>query len=91
MNTATTPDLIRDFNIRKKIEVRARAKDGTFKRLQQECWVKGIVCERYGRKIELTTPAGGTTAVCDSVAEGFQTLLYDDAFQFPNRHDRAIR
>ena len=40
----------------------------TFERLLQLCAAKRIVCERvkYNR-IELTTPCGGTSAICGAV------------------------
>jgi hypothetical protein len=52
----------------------------TFEHLQRLCAGKGIVCERRGKKIELTTPSGGTTAECESVAEAFDTLRGDPTF-----------
>lgn len=55
-------------------------KTNTFKHLENLCAVKGIVCERRGRKIELTTPGGGTTAECESLAEALDTYRTDPAF-----------
>lgn len=52
----------------------------TFEHLQGLCAGKGIVCERRGKKIDMTTPNGGTTAECDSVAEAFDTLRGDPTF-----------
>lgn len=52
----------------------------TFEHLQGLCASKGIVCERRGKKIEMTTPNGGTTAECESVAEAFDTLRGDPTF-----------
>lgn len=52
----------------------------TFEHLQGLCAGKGIVCERRGKKIDMTTPDGGTTAECESVAEAFDTLRGDPTF-----------
>jgi hypothetical protein len=52
----------------------------TFEHLESLCHGKGIVCERNGRKIELTTPDGGTTAECDSVSEALDTYRNDATF-----------
>lgn len=52
----------------------------TFDRLQSLCACRGIVCERTRGKIELTTPNGGTTAECDTVAEAYDTLNSDTTF-----------
>lgn len=43
----------------------------TFTTLERLCAAKGIVCERRGRKIELTTPDGSVTAEADTVADAF--------------------
>ena len=43
----------------------------TFASLERLCAAKGIVCERRGRKIELTTPDGSVTAEADTVADAF--------------------
>ena len=55
-------------------------KTNTFRHLETLCAGKGIVCEKRGRKIELTTPDGGTTAECDSVAEALDTYRNDSTF-----------
>lgn len=55
-------------------------KTNTFENLEKLCRGKKIVCERRGKKIELTTPCGGTTAECDSLAEAFDTYHTDPAF-----------
>lgn len=52
----------------------------TFEHLQGLCAGKGIICERRGKKIEMTTSDGGTTAECESVAEAFQELRSDPTF-----------
>lgn len=52
----------------------------SFARLEALCAAKEIVCERRGKKIELTTPCGGTTAECDSVAEALDTVQRDSTF-----------
>lgn len=52
----------------------------TFEHLQGLCAGKGIVCERRGKKINMTTPDGGTTAECESLAEAFDTLRGDPTF-----------
>lgn len=57
----------------------------TFERLQSICASKAIVCERRGRKVELTTPCGGTTAECDGVNDAYATLANDPTF-----HDLPI-
>lgn len=43
----------------------------TFALLERLCAVKGIFCERRGRKIELTTPDGSVTAEAETVADAF--------------------
>ena len=52
----------------------------TFKQLEIACKQKGIVCERTGRTVELTTPDGGTTAECETVGEAVNTFFYDHVF-----------
>lgn len=52
----------------------------TFAHLEALCEAKGIVCERRRGRIELTTPNGGTTAECESVAEALDTYRNDDTF-----------
>ncbi len=55
-------------------------KTNTFTHLEALCAGKGIVCERRGRKIELTTPCGGTCAECDNVRDALDTVRNDDTF-----------
>lgn len=56
-------------------------KTNTFEHLENLCRLRRIVCERrHSRKIELTTPDGGTTAECVSVADALNTLHSDTAF-----------
>lgn len=55
-------------------------KTNTFSHLENLCAGKRIVCERRGKVIELTTPCGGTTAECDSVAEALDTVATDPTF-----------
>lgn len=63
----------------------------TFKNLESHCYARGIVCERYGRKIEMTTPDGSTTAECSTVQEGFDTLQNDSTFSsLPIKQARAL-
>jgi len=52
----------------------------TFTNLQRQCQIKGVVCERSRGKIEMTTPDGGTTAECLTVAEAMETLHHDSTF-----------
>ncbi len=52
----------------------------TFEHLQGLCAGKGIICERRGRRIELTTPCGGTTAECSSIGEALDTYRNDPTF-----------
>lgn len=52
----------------------------TFSHLEALASSKRIVCERTGKRITLTTPDGGTTAECDSVAEALDTLRSDSTF-----------
>jgi hypothetical protein len=52
----------------------------TFAHLEALASSKRIVCERTGKRITLTTPDGGTTAECDSVAEALDTLTGDPTF-----------
>lgn len=51
-----------------------------FANLQTACAAKRVVCERRGRKIEMTTPCGGTAAECETVAEAWDTLINDPTF-----------
>lgn len=51
-----------------------------YNHLEALCHSKQIVCERRGKKIELTTPCGGTTAVCETVGEAFDVYRTDPAF-----------
>lgn len=51
-----------------------------FHHLQADCRAKGVVCERSGRKVELTTPDGSVTAECDTVAEAIDAFHYDATF-----------
>jgi hypothetical protein len=56
-------------------------KTNTFEHLESLARSKGIICERRSvRKIELTTPCGGTTAECATVSEAFDTLRNDPTF-----------
>jgi hypothetical protein len=56
-------------------------KTNTFEHHESLARSKGIVCERRSaRKIELTTPCGGTTAECATVAEALDTLRTDPTF-----------
>lgn len=57
-------------------------KTNTYDHLENLAASKGVVCERArsGRKIELTTPCGGTTAECDSVTEALDTMRGDPTF-----------
>lgn len=55
-------------------------KTNTYAHLEKLCAAKRIVCERRGKKIELTTPDGGTTAECETVAEALDTFRNDPAF-----------
>jgi hypothetical protein len=52
----------------------------TYSHLEALAASKRIVCERTGKRITLTTPDGGTTAECDSVAEALDTLSSDPTF-----------
>lgn len=52
----------------------------TFSHLFALADARRIVCERTGKRITLTTPDGGTTAECDSVAEALDTLRSDPTF-----------
>jgi len=52
----------------------------TYSHLEALASSKRIVCERTGKRITLTTPDGGTTAECDSVAEALDTLASDPTF-----------
>lgn len=56
------------------------ARQTAFNRLVSKCNAQGIVCERFGRRIELTTPDGGTTAVCHSVTDAWAEYHNDPAF-----------
>lgn len=71
-------------------------RSGSFNHLQALCAGKGIVCERNRSKtrIELTTPDGGTTAECESIAEAWDTYKGDPAFanlpiKMNRRHEDA--
>lgn len=55
-------------------------KTNTYDHLENLAAAKGIVCERRGRKIELTIPSGAVTAECDSVAEALDTMRGDPTF-----------
>lgn len=55
-------------------------KTNTFEHLQGLCAGKRIVCERNGRKIDLTTPDGSVSAECESVAEALDVVGHDPAF-----------
>lgn len=62
-----------------KITVRARARrTNTFAHLEGLCWSKGIVCERVGKRIELTL--GGTTGTYDSVREALDGYRHEEPF-----------
>ena len=51
-----------------------------FEKLESMARQRGIVCERNGRKIELTTPDGGVMAECDTVADAADTIRQDTSF-----------
>lgn len=55
-------------------------KTNTFEHLESLCRAKRIVCERRGKRIELTTPDGGTTAECSTVTEALDTVRGDSTF-----------
>lgn len=55
-------------------------KTGSFEHLEQYCTARGIVCQRVGRTIELTTPDGGTTAEEPTLAEAWSTVQGDTTF-----------
>lgn len=55
-------------------------KTNTYQHLENLAAAKGIVCERTGRKIELTTPDGSVTAEDYSVADALDTLRNDSTF-----------
>lgn len=55
-------------------------KTGSFEHLEQWCAAKGIVVQRIGKRIELTTPCGGTTAEETSVRDAWGTVKTDPAF-----------
>lgn len=52
----------------------------TYEHLEGLARAKGVNCERRGKKIELTTPGGGTTAECATVAEALDTMRNDETF-----------
>ena len=55
-------------------------KTNTFEHLESMCASKGIICERRGRKIELTTPDGAITAECASISEALDTYRNDPTY-----------
>lgn len=55
-------------------------KPNTFTHLENLCRAKRIVCERYGKRIELTTPDGSVKAECATVAEALDTVQNDSTF-----------
>lgn len=65
-------------NVPKHTPKKIRA--NSFASLEALCSGKRIACERRGKKIELTTPDGGTTAECASLAEAWDTYRNDGAF-----------
>lgn len=57
-----------------------KVRANSFASLERLCAGKRIVCERRGKKIELTTPDGSVTAECESLAEAWDTYRNDHAF-----------
>lgn len=94
--TQEDKNLLIDFfylPVARKITVRARSgRADTFSHLEGLAWGRGVVCERYSaRRIELTTPDGGTSAVCESVAEALDIMRNDSAFcKLPLKIGRAV-
>lgn len=52
----------------------------TYTRLESLCAGKGIVCERIGKRIVLTTPDGSVMVNCENLAEAFDTVRNDPTF-----------
>lgn len=55
-------------------------KTGSYEHLESYCAGKGIICQRIGKRIKLTTPDGGTTAEETSVRDAWSTVKTDPTF-----------
>lgn len=55
-------------------------KTNTFEHLESLCAGVGVVCERDGKKINLTVPNGSVSAECDGVRDALDTMRSDPTF-----------